>query len=134
LCVNTIITPGPEQKQMDIETFREYCLNKKGATEEFPFDNETLVFKVMGKMFALASLTFTPFRANLKMNENVVPEYREKYEDVQPGYHMNKRLWNSVYMDSGAIPGKELRWMIDHSYDEVVKGLTNKLKKELELL
>ena len=134
MCVNTIITPGPEQKQMDIETFREYCLNKKGATEEFPFDNETLVFKVMGKMFALASLTFTPFRANLKMNENVVPEYREKYEDVQPGYHMNKRLWNSVYMDSGAIPGKELRWMIDHSYDEVVKGLTNKLKKELELL
>ncbi len=119
---------------MDIETFRDHCLDKKGVTEEFPFDSDTLVFKVMGKMFALTSLTFTPFRVNLKMEESLVPEYREKYADVEPGYHMNKRLWNSVYMDSGAISGKDLRWMIDHSYDQVVKGLTNKLKKELELL
>ena len=119
---------------MNIEAFREYCLNKKGVTEEFPFDSDTLVFKVMGKVFALTSLSFTPFRANLKMEEGTVPEYREKYEDVQPGYHMNKKHWNTVYMDSGAIPGKEVLWMIDHSYEQVVKGLTNKLKKELELL
>ena len=119
---------------MDIETFRDHCLDKKGVTEEFPFDSDTLVFKVMGKMIALTSLTFTPFRVNLKMEECLVPEYREKYADVEPGYHMNKRLWNSVYMDSGAISGKDLRWMIDHSYDQVVKGLTNKLKKELETL
>jgi predicted DNA-binding protein (MmcQ/YjbR family) len=119
---------------MDIEAFREYCLNKKGVTEELPFGPDTLVFKVMGKVFALASMTFTPFRANLKMDENLVPEYREKYEDVQPGYHQNKRHWNTVYLDSGAIPNKQIAWMIDHSYQEVVKGLTNKLKNELKLL
>ncbi len=119
---------------MDIETFREYCLNKKGVTEELPFGPETLVFKVMGKVFALTSLDTTPFRVNLKMDDKLVPDYREKYEDVQPGFHMNKKHWNTVYIASGTIPGKEARWMIDHSYDEVVKGLTNKLKKELELL
>jgi predicted DNA-binding protein (MmcQ/YjbR family) len=119
---------------MNIETFREYCLTKKGVTEEFPFGEDTLVFKVMGKIFALTSLSFSPFRANLKMNAEVVPQYRERYEDVQPGFHMNKKLWNSVYMDSGTIPHQEIRWMIDHSYEEVVKGLTNKSKKELELL
>jgi predicted DNA-binding protein (MmcQ/YjbR family) len=88
----------------------------------------------MGKVFALTSLSFNPFRANLKMDPDKANEYRERYEDVQPGYHMNKKLWNSVYMDSGSVPHKELRWMIDHSYEEVVKGMTNKLKKELELL
>ena len=119
---------------MDIETFREYCLDKKGVTEELPFGPETLVFKVMGKVFALTSLDATPFRVNLKMDDNIVPEYREKYEDVQPGYHMNKKHWNTVYVDSGRIPGQDIRWMIDHSYEQVVKGLTNKLKNELKLL
>jgi len=119
---------------MDIETFREYCLHKKGVTEELPFGPETLVFKVMGKVFALTSLDTTPFRVNLKMDENIVPEYREKYEDIQPGYHMNKKHWNTVYVGSGAIPGPEVRWLIDHSYEQVVKGLTNKLKNELKLL
>ena len=119
---------------MDIESFREYCLAKKGVEEGFPFDSDTLVFKVMGKMFALTSLAVKPFRVNLKMAEATVPEYREKYEDVQPGYHMNKKLWNSVYFDTGSIPKKELLWMIDHSYEEVVKGLTKKTKKEMELL
>ena len=119
---------------MDIESFREYCLVKKGVEEGFPFDSDTLVFKVMGKMFALTSLAAKPFRVNLKMAEATVPEYREKYEDVQPGYHMNKKLWNSVYFDTGSIPKKELLWMIDHSYEEVVKGLTKKTKKEMELL
>jgi predicted DNA-binding protein (MmcQ/YjbR family) len=119
---------------MDIESFREYCLNKKGVTEEFPFDSDTLVFKVMGKIFALMSLSFVPLRVNLKMEEGKAIEYREKYEDIQPGFHMNKKLWNSVYIDAGVIPAKEIRWMIDHSYEEVVKGMTNKLKKELELL
>ena len=119
---------------MDIETFREYCLNKKGVTEELPFGPDTLVFKVMGKIFALTSLDTESLQANLKMDDKLVPEYREKYEDVQPGYHMNKRHWNTVYMDSGAIPNKQIIWMIDHSYQEVVKGLTNKLKNELKLL
>lgn len=119
---------------MDIETFRDYCLDKKGATEEFPFGEETLVFKVMGKMFALTSLEGRPFSANLKMDEELVVAYRERYSDVKPGYHMNKKLWNTVLMENSAIPAKELFWMIDHSYEMVVKGLTKKLKNELELL
>jgi predicted DNA-binding protein (MmcQ/YjbR family) len=119
---------------MDIESFREHCLAKKGVEEGFPFDSDTLVFKVMGKMFALTSLSAKPFGVNLKMAEDKVPEYREKYEDVLPGYHMNKKHWNSVYFDTGGIPRKELLWMIDHSYEEVVNGLTKKLREELKML
>lgn len=116
---------------MNIEQLREYCLAKKGVTEEFPFDSETLVFKVKGKVFLLTSLTFRPFRVNLKMDAELVGEYRDKYPDVQPGYHMNKKYWNSVYFANGSIPGKELLWMVDHSYNEVVKGLPKKLQLEL---
>ena len=116
---------------MDIESFREYCLAKKGVTEGMPFGEGTLVFKVMEKIFALTSLDFTPPRVNLKMDAALAPEYREKYEDVVPGYHMNKKMWNSVYIDSGSIPKKEILWMIDHSYEEVAKGLTKKLQREL---
>ena len=119
---------------MDIETFREYCLAKKGVTEELPFGPDTLVFKVIGKAFALVSISEQPFRANLKMDPDMVPEYREKYDEVIPGYHMNKKHWNTVYMDAGTIPSRDLRWMIDHSYDQVVLGLTKKTRKELELL
>ncbi len=119
---------------MNIEEVREYCLSKKGVTEEFPFDEDTLVFKVMGKIFLLTSLTQRPFRVNLKMNLELVEEYREKYADIEPGYHMNKKMWNSVYFDSGNIPRKELLWMINHSYDEVVRGLTKKLQQELKEL
>jgi predicted DNA-binding protein (MmcQ/YjbR family) len=116
---------------MNVEELREYCLGKKGVTEEFPFDTETLVFKVKGKAFLLTNLIFRPFRVNLKMNTELVPRYREQYEDVEPGYHMNKKHWNSVYFDKGTIPKKELLWMVDHSYEEVVKGLPKKLQEEL---
>ena len=119
---------------MDIEAFREYCLAKKGVEEGFPFDEDTLVFKVMGKMFALTSLSSAPFTVNLKMDADKVPEYRERYDDVQPGWHMNKKMWNTVTFDSGSIPRRELLWMIDHSYNEVVRGLTKKLRNELELM
>jgi predicted DNA-binding protein (MmcQ/YjbR family) len=119
---------------MHIESFREYCLAKKGVEEGMPFGPDTLVFKVMGKLFALTSLSGAPFRVNLKMAEDIVPEYRERYDDVQPGFHMNKKHWNSVYFDTGSIPKKELLWMIDHSYEQVAKGLTKKTQKELELL
>jgi predicted DNA-binding protein (MmcQ/YjbR family) len=119
---------------MDIESFREYCLAKKGVEEGMPFGPDTLVFKVMGKLFALTSLSGAPFRVNLKMAEDIVPEYRERYDDVQPGFHMNKKHWNSVYFDTGSIPKKELLWMIDHSYEQVAMGLTKKTQKELELL
>ena len=116
---------------MNIEEVRNYCLAKKGVTEEFPFDSETLVFKVSGKVSLLTSLTFRPFRVNLKMDAELVPEYRDKYGEVQPGYHMNKKHWNSVYFDSGTIPKKELIWMLEHSYEEVVKKLPLKIRDKL---
>ena len=119
---------------MNIEELREYCLLKHGVTEDTPFGPETLVFKVMDKLFLLTSLTFHPFRANLKMNPELVGEYRDKYVDVQPGYHMNKKHWNTVYFDNGTIPRKELLWMIDHSYEQVVKGLSKKMQEELNRL
>ncbi|MBL0310073.1 MAG: MmcQ/YjbR family DNA-binding protein [Bacteroidetes bacterium] len=119
---------------MNIEELREYCLSKKQVTEEFPFDEDTLVFKVMGKIFLLMSLTSQPMSVNLKMDAERVPEYREKYKDVLPGYHMNKKHWNTVIFDGLSIPKRELLWMVDHSYDEVVKGLTRKLKDELNNL
>jgi predicted DNA-binding protein (MmcQ/YjbR family) len=116
---------------MNIEELRSYCLSKAGVTEDLPFGPELLVFKVMGKLFLLTSLTFRPFRVNLKMEPELVGEYRDKYVDVQPGYHMNKKYWNSVYMENGTIPRKELLWMIDHSYEQVVKGLSKKAQEEL---
>jgi predicted DNA-binding protein (MmcQ/YjbR family) len=119
---------------MDIETFREYCLAKKGVTEGFPFGSDTLVFKVMEKLFALTSLSEQPFTVNLKMDVELVEQYREKFADVQPGYHMNKKHWNTVCFDSGAIPNRDMLWMIDHSYNEVVKGLPKKVKAELNEL
>ena len=116
---------------MNIEEIRNYCLKKKAVTEEFPFDSDTLVFKVMGKIFLLTGLAAEQFRVNLKMDVELVEEYREKYFDVQPGYHMNKKMWNSVYFATGNVPRKELLWMIDHSYDEVVKKLPKKLREIL---
>jgi predicted DNA-binding protein (MmcQ/YjbR family) len=115
---------------MNIEEVRAYCLAKKGVTEEFPFDSDTLVFKVSGKVFLLTSLTFKPFRVNLKMDAELVSEYRGKYPDVLPGYHMNKKYWNSVYFDNDTIPKKELLWMLNHSYEEVVKKLPLKERKK----
>jgi predicted DNA-binding protein (MmcQ/YjbR family) len=119
---------------MNIEELRDYCLLKPGVTEDTPFGPETLVFKVMGKAFLLTSLTFRPFRINLKMNPELAGEYRDKYMDVQPGYHMNKKHWNSVYADNKTIPHKELLWMVDHSYEQVIAGLSKKLQEELNRL
>ena len=114
---------------MDIESFREHCIVKKGVTEEFPFDNQTLVFKVMGKVFALADVDlFTS--VNLKCDPERAVELRERYDGIQPGYHMNKKHWNTVLMD-GTIPDVLTKELIDHSYERVVKGLSKKLKEEL---
>lgn len=115
----------------DIESFREYCLKKKGVTEEFPFDEETLVFKVMGKMFALTGLDAEQFQINLKCNRDLIPELRAKHTAVQPGYHMNKDNWNTVLID-GSLSKKEILGMIDHSYEEVVRGMTKKMQEELK--
>ena len=107
---------------MDAVEFREYCLAKPRATEGTPFGETVLVFKVAGKMFALMSLDEVPARANLKCDPDLALELRDRYEQVRPGYHMNKRHWNTVEIEGG-IPEAELRRMIDHSYDLVINAL-----------
>ena len=118
-------------RTMDIETFRDYCIAKKGVTEGFPFGEGVLVFKVMGKMFALTAIGDSEMSVNLKMDEQLVEEYRERYADIRPGYHMNKKMWNSIYFDTGSIPHRELLWLVDHSYEQVVNGMPKKLQREL---
>jgi predicted DNA-binding protein (MmcQ/YjbR family) len=116
---------------MNIEAFREHCLAKKGVTEEFPFDADTLVFKVMGKMFALAPLERVPSQANLKCDPERAEALREEYEGkILPGYHMHKRLWNTVYL--AQLPDALVRELVDHSYDLVVQGFPRKLRAAWE--
>ena len=107
---------------MDLAKFREYCLSKPQATEGTPFGPEVVVFKVGGKMFALASLDEVPATANLKCDPDLALDLRDRYEQVTPGYHMNKKHWNTVEIEEG-IPDGEIRKMIDHSYDLVMKRL-----------
>jgi predicted DNA-binding protein (MmcQ/YjbR family) len=115
---------------MNIESFREYCIAKKGVTEEFPFDNSALCFKVMGKMFALTDVDeFDGINLKGDPEENI--QLREKYEGVQPGYHMNKKHWNTVSTD-GSIDDKMICMMIDKSYELVVSGLPKKEREKLE--
>ena len=115
---------------MDLEEFREYCLSKVAATESMPFGEGVLVFKVAGKIFALAALDEIPATVNLKCDPDVALELRDRYEQIQPGYHMNKKHWNTVEISSG-IPEAELRKMIDHSYDLIVKSLPKAAKAKL---
>ncbi|HKR53889.1 MAG TPA: MmcQ/YjbR family DNA-binding protein [Chthoniobacterales bacterium] len=107
---------------MDVVEFRQYCLVKPNTTEGMPFGDTVLVFKVAGKMFALMSLDEVPATANLKCDPELALDLRDRYEQVRPGYHMNKKHWNTVEIDSG-IPEAELRRMIDYSYDLVVQSL-----------
>jgi len=103
---------------MNIEEFTEYCMSKPGATEEFPFDETTLVFKVMGKMFALTNLE-GDWSLSLKCDPERAIELREQYPAIQPAYHMNKTHWNSVYMD-GSLSRNLVLELVDHSYQLVV--------------
>lgn len=116
---------------MHIDEFREYCLNRKGVTEEFPFDQSTLVFKVMGKMFALCNVdNYQSF--NLKCDPEKAIELREEFPDlIRPGYHMSKKHWNTV--DAHSLEISLQKELIDHSYDLVVSSLTKKLQAELKL-
>lgn len=107
---------------MDAAEFREYCLTKPGATEGTPFGPDVLVFKVGGKMFALTGLDEIPATVNLKCDPDLALDLRDRYEQVKPGYHMNKKHWNTVEIESG-IPNGELRRMIDHSYELVARSL-----------
>src|SRR5438270_13585949 len=107
---------------MDLAKFREYCLSKPQTTEGTPFGPDVVVFKVGGKMFALASLDQVPATANLKCDPDLALELRDRYEQLRPGYHRNKKHWNTVEIEGG-IRETELRKMIDHSYDLVVQSL-----------
>ena len=119
---------------MNIDQFRDYCLLKRGVSEHLPLGPDNLVFKVMGKMFSIASLDEVPLRVNLKCDPEWAVQLREEYpETILPGYHMNKRHWNTLVMDGGADP-ELTRKLIDHSYELVVAGLAKKLKQELDSL
>lgn len=107
---------------MNFASLRTYLLSKPEAKEDFPFDDQTLVFKVAGKMFALLGLNQEPLRLNLKCEPLHAELLRERYPAVLPGYHMNKRHWNTLLLD-GSIPAEQLWAMIDASYDLVVQGL-----------
>ncbi len=117
---------------MNIQQYFDYCLSKNGVTEHFPFDEDTLVFKVGGKMFALASLSEwekgNP-SVNLKCDPERVEDLRAEYDDIQPGYHMSKVHWNTVKVNRD-LSDKFLKELIDHSYDLVFKSLTKKIQSE----
>jgi predicted DNA-binding protein (MmcQ/YjbR family) len=115
---------------MDVESLREYCLAKNAVKESFPFGETTLVFKVKGKIFLLVGLDSPVLQFNVKCDPEQAIEWREQYPAVQPGYHMNKKLWNTVIVD-GSIPVRLLRQMIDDSYRLVVASLPKKDQKGL---
>lgn len=117
---------------MHVEQLREYCLSKAGTTEGFPFDEETLVFKVMGKMFALLPLEHGE-RISLKCDPDRSVELRAEWEEIAGAYHMNKKHWNMVSL-KGRLPNALILELVDHSYDLVVKGLKKALKEELAAL
>ena len=116
---------------MTLDQIRNHCLKKKGrVTEGFPFGEDVLVFKVNGKMFLLARLDEHPLSVNLKCDPERAVELRERQDAVQPGYHMNKKYWNTVMID-GSVSPREILEMIDHSYDEVVKTLGKTMQQRL---
>ncbi len=97
---------------------RDYCISKKGSTESFPFGEDTLVFKVNGKIFALVNLD-GDLSINLKCDPAFAIELRERFSSVTPGYHMNKKHWNTVTLD-GSVPDREVLLWIDHSYNLII--------------
>lgn len=117
---------------MTIEDIRSYCLAKKSVSESMPFDNDTLVFKVGSKMFALMSLEKLPLQINLKCEPEKAIELREEYSQIQPGYHMSKKHWNTIIID-GYLSPDFIKEMIDISYNLVVNNMTKKERNQLDL-
>jgi len=119
---------------MELEDIREYCLNKGGVTEGFPFDDNALVFKVLGKIFVIMGLDSWERREaaiNLKADPEYSEELRETYSSIRPGFHMNKKHWNTVYIHEAEIAPQFLKELIDHSYKMVVKGMPKKMQEKL---
>ena len=117
--------------KMNVEDFRDYCLAKNGVTEGFPFDGSTLVFKVGGKMFALAGIQEF-VSVNLKCDPEKAIDLRETFNGVKPGWHMNKKHWNTVSVQSD-VPELLMLELIDHSYELVYKSLPKRLRDELQI-
>jgi predicted DNA-binding protein (MmcQ/YjbR family) len=113
---------------MNIELLREYCLSRPGAEESFPFGPDVMVFKVGAKIFLLCSLDSEDFSFNVKCDPELAIELRERYDCVQPGYHMNKKHWNTIVVD-GSVSTKQLKEWIDHSYEIVNKSQAKKSNK-----
>ena len=118
---------------MELKSLRVYLLKKKGAFADFPFGPEVMVFKVRGKMFALVVWVESPLKINLKCDPDLALHLRAAYKAIQPGYHMNKKHWNTITLDN-SIPDEEILTMIDDSYDLVVRGLKKSDKEKLEKL
>ncbi len=120
---------------MNIEEFRTYCLSKPGVEETLPFGPDTLVFKVMGKMFAATGLDETVFRVNLKCDPEWAQQLREAHPQIIPGWHMDKKHWNTVYFEEGLEEALLLK-LIDHSYSLVVAKLPKRdqeaIREQLE--
>jgi predicted DNA-binding protein (MmcQ/YjbR family) len=116
---------------MDIEKLREYCLSKRGVSEGFPFGEDTLVFKLCGKIFALANLD-GELTVNLKCDPELAIDLRERYSCVIPGYHMNKQHWNTIVIDGTASDREIMEW-VDHSYTLILESLPRKEKEKLGL-
>ncbi|TKC00599.1 MmcQ/YjbR family DNA-binding protein [Pedobacter cryophilus] len=117
---------------MHIESLREYCISKKGVLESFPFSDDTLVFKVANKIFLLASLD-QPISFNVKCDPEEAIILREKHSEVLPGYHMNKKHWNTVYYN-GSLSEIQIFEMIDHSYNLVLQSLPKILQNQINQL
>lgn len=118
---------------MNLENYYEYCLSKKGVTDHFPFDADTLVFKVGGKMFALSSLNQWEKgepTLNLKCNPERAEELRAEYDDIKPGYHMSKVHWNTINVNQG-VSDSIIKELIDHSYQLVFESLPRKIRNEI---
>ena len=117
---------------MDIEQLREYCLAKTGTEEGLPFGPDTLVYKVGGKVFLLTGLDNEELRFNVKCQPDKAMELREQFSCVLPGYHMNKKHWNTIVVD-GTVSSKQLKEWIDHSYELVVNSLPKKIREDMDL-
>ena len=115
---------------INLKKIKEYCFKKPGTFEDFPFDQSTLTFKIVNKMYALANIDSQPLRINLKCDPHLSLDLRQKYEQVIPGYHMNKKHWNTIIID-GVIPDKEIFNLIDLSYNLVFISLKKTERDEI---
>jgi predicted DNA-binding protein (MmcQ/YjbR family) len=115
---------------MDASELRRWCLQQAGAIEEFPFGPEHSVFKVAGKMFALSALDRAPLEVSVKCEPELAAQLRHTYPAIRPGYHLNKRHWNTITLD-GSLPDQLVRDLIEDSYDLVVSALPKRLREQL---